>query len=43
MKTFLTDNDAWQIETHEARDRDVQQGAGAHFTRDLVFKARRLH
>jgi SAM-dependent methyltransferase len=42
VRAFLARADAqWDIETHEERPRDVQGGAGAHFTVDVVLTARR--
>ncbi len=34
-------DDTWAIETHEARDRAVTGGAGAHHHEDVVVRARR--
>jgi SAM-dependent methyltransferase len=33
---------SWDIEVHEARERAVSGGAGAHHTQDIVLRARRL-
>lgn len=42
LRSFLVSaGHDWRIETHEQRSRDLQSGAGAHFTQDVVLRARR--
>lgn len=35
-------DDTWQVEVHERRERDIVGGSGAHHSRDVVLRAKRL-